>query len=104
MTSPLKRVTDILDVRNFKRVKLMKQNVSVLFLKICFFEKFFLFSELKHLSKLFIQSASVLILKNYFFEKNGISSKKDTIQANTGLTVHFNNNKVIIAFYSLKRA
>ena len=30
--------------------------------------------------------------------------KKDTIQANTGLTVHFNNNKVIIAFYSLKRA
>ena len=65
MTSPLKRVTDILDVRNFKRVKLMKQSVSVLFLKI------------------------------YFFEKNGISSKKDTIQANTGLTVHFNNNEVL---------
>ena len=48
MTSPLKRVTDILDVRNFKRVKLMKQNVSVLFLKICFFEKVFSFSELEH--------------------------------------------------------
>ena len=61
MTSPLKRVTDILDVRNFKRVKLMKQ------------------------------SASVLILKNYFFEKNGIFFRRDTIQANTGLTVHFNN-------------
>ena len=75
MTSPLKRVTDILDVRNFKRVKLMKQNVSVLFLKICFFES------------------------EWY-----LSSEKDTIQANTGLTVHFNNNKVIIAFYSLKRA
>ena len=83
MTSPLKRVTDILDVRNFKRVKLMKQNVSVLFLKICFFEKFFFF-RIKTLSKLFIQSVSVSILKNYFFEKNGIFLlKKDTIQANT---------------------
>ena len=54
MTSPLKRVTDILDVRNFKRVKLMKQNVSVLFLKICFFES------------------------EWY-----LSSEKDTIQANT---------------------
>ena len=59
MTSPLKRVTDILDVRNFKRVKLMKQSVSVLFLKI------------------------------YFFEKNGISSEKDTIQANTWINCTF---------------
>ena len=66
MTSPLKRVTDILDVRNFKRVKLMKQNVSVLFLKICFFES------------------------EWY-----LSSEKDTIQANTGLTVHFNNNEVL---------
>ena len=68
------------------------------FWKFTFSKKFsFLeFSKtLKTLSKLFIQSASVLILKNYCFEKNGISSKKDTIQANTGLTVHFNNNKVL---------
>ena len=95
MTSPLKRVTDILDVRNFKRVKLMKQNVSVLFLKICFFEKFFFF-RIKTLSKLFIQNVSVLFLKIYFFESEWyLSSEKDTIQANTGLTVHFNNNEVL---------
>ena len=36
---------------------------------------------------------------------NGISSlKKIPFKLTHGLTVHFNNNKVIIAFYSLKRA
>ena len=75
MTSPLKRVTDILDVRNFKRVKLMKQNVSVLFLKICFFES------------------------EWY-----LSSEKDTIQANTWINCTFQQQRSIIAFYSLKRA
>ena len=77
----------MLDVRNFKRVKLMKQSVSVLFLKSFLFSEFS--KTLKTLSKLFIQSASVLILKNYFFEKNGISSKKDTIQANLRINCTF---------------
>ena len=96
MTSPLKRVTDILDVRNFKRVKLMKQSASVTILKICFFEKVFSFFRIRTLFRLFIQNVSVLFLKIYFFESEWyLSSEKDTIQANTGLTVHFNNNEVL---------
>ena len=75
MTSPLKRITDMLDVGIFLRSQWWSR-VSV--------SQFWKFT---------------------FSKMNGIflSKKKIPFKLTHGLTVHL-NNKVIIAFYSLKRA